>query len=450
MKIDVEQLVKEFATYQQVDWSVNSRLQRLRMLRDLFATNERKILDALERDLHMSEGEGLLSEVSPVIRELDQLIANLTTWIKPRKIFTTQGVTTTLWQPNGVVTIISDRHHPVLLPLMAMVDAIAAGNRCIIVWPLALETLSTCLSDLIQRVFDYQHVQVLSLDEVRIKLLMKHTVGRLCYFGSQEQVTQLMHHYQLGLALMWLTPSKNPAIVTKTADLQLTAQQLMLGKLVNEGQSILGIDYVLVDQQVADQLKQHLQTAYQQLLKKRGRFGGQKLSGVRQLQWLESLTHGSEVVVGGTSDQVGLKMEFTVIIPDQPEHPSLRFPILGPVLPIVIYEDETILNNWLANHLSALVTYWFGRQAPVNLPPGTNQLVINQGYWMPQHGIRMESAKGYTSLGGKAGVLTFGHWSYVTKPWFSFNRQSAYEGRLIHNSYYEVKKTQKERKDDLR
>jgi aldehyde dehydrogenase (NAD+) len=447
MKVDVEQLIQDFSGYSLTEWPLKNRINRLKLFAKVLADHQRKVLDALERDLLMSEGEGLISEVLPVLEELDQLVFT-PAWLKDRYQLTKHGYSCDSWQPYGMVTIISERYHPVLLPLLTMVDAIAAGNRCIIIWPTSLWTIGSCLKGLIERVFDYQQVQVFCMDDVRQRAFLKHMTGELYFYGHYQQVAQLLSHHQFGVALHWLSPGKNPAIVTRNANIKLVAEQLLLGKLYHEGQSIFGIDYVLVDSKVVKDLTEELIKVNERLVKKRGRFGGQKLPSVRQLQWLESLLNQSTVILGGTTDPISNKMEFTVIIPDYSDHPSLKFPIMGPVLPMVVYNDEQEVNAWMTKQLSALVTYWYGKGKP-KLPKDTGLMIVNRGYWLPHQRIRVNSVKGYTYLGGKSGVMMFGHWTRVHHSWLSFSRQQ-YEGRLISNSYHQVKQKIKEKENDLR
>ena len=115
---------------------VKFRINMLKKLYNAIKNNEEKILNALTIDLGKSGYEGYMCEVGLVLSEITYMIKNV------RKLSKEKRVSSPLSQipsksykkpsPYGNVLILRPWNYPFLLTIDPLVDAIAAGNTCIV------------------------------------------------------------------------------------------------------------------------------------------------------------------------------------------------------------------------------------------------------------------------------------------------------------------------------
>jgi aldehyde dehydrogenase (NAD+) len=120
-KVQIERLVdlqRNFFT-SQATRSLAFRLSALRKLKAYIINHEESLANALLADLHKSNEQGYLTEISVVLQELKFHIRNLKSWMEPEPVKTPLH----LWpskseiisEPKGVVMIMSPWNYPCLL-----------------------------------------------------------------------------------------------------------------------------------------------------------------------------------------------------------------------------------------------------------------------------------------------------------------------------------------------
>ena len=114
------------------------RIDKLRRLRDVFFARRAEIHAALWEDYRKPAPEVDLSEIYPAVGEAKHAIRHLRRWMKPRRVATPLALlgsrSRIVYEPKGLVLIISPWNFPVNLTFGPLVSAIAAGN-CAIVKP---------------------------------------------------------------------------------------------------------------------------------------------------------------------------------------------------------------------------------------------------------------------------------------------------------------------------
>ena len=112
------------------------RVTELRALRDLLRRHQHRIEAALAADLGKPAAEVVITEIGPVIGEIDHALRRLRRWMRPRRVRLPYQYlparARVLRQPLGVVAIIGPWNYPVHLVLNPLVGALAAGNAVII------------------------------------------------------------------------------------------------------------------------------------------------------------------------------------------------------------------------------------------------------------------------------------------------------------------------------
>src|SRR5207247_9768395 len=105
-----------------------------------------------------------LSEILPVVGEARHAIRHLRSWMEPQQVETPLillgSQSRILYQPKGVVLIMSPWNFPINLTLGPLVSAIAAGN-CAIVKPSEMTpNASACMKRILHDLFDEDEVAV--------------------------------------------------------------------------------------------------------------------------------------------------------------------------------------------------------------------------------------------------------------------------------------------------
>src|SRR5512140_3451761 len=108
------------------------RIARIRRLHDALLARRDEIRQALWDDYRKPAAEVDLSEIYPVLGEARHAIRHLKRWMRPHRVSAPIALlgsrSSIVYEPKGVVLIISPWNFPVNLTFGPLVSAIAAGN----------------------------------------------------------------------------------------------------------------------------------------------------------------------------------------------------------------------------------------------------------------------------------------------------------------------------------
>ena len=161
---------------------------------------------------------------------------------------------------------------------------------------------------------------------------------------------------------------KNPAIVTKNADVHLAAKRLLWGKTVNAGQVCVSQNYTLVDESILpefiSELKASMQQFYPQGARESPDYG--RVVNTRQFQRLKKMLDDTKgkILIGGAMNEAELFFEPTIVQVASPEDSLLVDESFGPLFPILPFKDLDSAIR-IANEVSGtpLGLYPFGTKA---------------------------------------------------------------------------------------
>src|SRR5699024_9298174 len=133
-------------------------ISQLRGLRRML-TEERAVFEqALKEDLGKSPAEAHTTELGFVVGEIDHMLKNLNSWLRPRRVSVPMALAPararTVREPLGTVLIISPWNYPINLSLAPLIGAIAAGNSALIKPSELSPATSAALAELIPRYLD--------------------------------------------------------------------------------------------------------------------------------------------------------------------------------------------------------------------------------------------------------------------------------------------------------
>jgi aldehyde dehydrogenase (NAD+) len=345
---------------------VEYRIQALHNLREGIEKYQERILDALRADLNKSEAEGYGSEIRIVLGELDYTLEYLREWVAPRSVPTSSAmpdaVSTIYPEPYGVALIIAPWNYPFQLAFGPLIGAIAAGN-CAVIKPSELTpATSRLISDLIQEIYPEEYIAVMEGEVETSTALLKEKFDYIFFTGSTGVGRIVMK-----AAAEHLTPvtlelgGKSPAIVHQDADLKLAAQRLVRGKFLNAGQTCVAPDYLLVDEQVYDQLIEEIKAEV------RDKFGDDVMQNkdfphivnTRNFDRLSAFLTNGKTLMGGRSNRDQLTIEPTVLGNVDWDSPVMQEEIFGPILPVFTYRDLNPMLDEIIRRPKPLALYLF-------------------------------------------------------------------------------------------
>ena len=161
---------------------------------------------------------------------------------------------------------------------------------------------------------------------------------------------------------------RNPAIITKNADVRLAARRLLWGKTINAGQVCISQNYTMIDREVLPafiaETKAALKDFFPNGVRASSDFG--RIINNRQWKRLKNLMEESKgkILVGGSMDEASRFIELTLLQVEDFHDPLIMEESFGPLMPILAIDnlDEAIR---IANQVQAtpLGVYPFGNSS---------------------------------------------------------------------------------------
>ncbi len=303
------------------------------------------ILSAIETDLGQAPYEVYVTQFLPVLRRLKYLKRHVTSWLnaKNRLAYTKVGTLSQKIQrqPYGVVLITCDFAEPLKHIFFPLLDAMTAGNVIILrphpLWHHTSQVFQTIFQDLFPPQWLYYDVDCLPLES-----WMKAKPDFVFYTALPAEGKLLRQlGAMLSIPVFGQVGGKSPCIVSEHVSIEQAAQKIVWAKWLNVGQNLNGLDFVWVHESVrADLIEAMIQIL-------RNTYGidpthNPEYQSMANAQWFmhlrQSLNHG-RILWGGRSHAQILKIEPTIIDHVTWDHPLMRTPVRGPVLPILSYEN---------------------------------------------------------------------------------------------------------------
>lgn len=342
------------------------RREQLIQFEKLLLENEDVLAKALYLDLHKAPQEVLTTEIGILLSEIKVAQKNLKNWSKKRKVSTPLTVypARSYMQPEplGVVLIMGAWNYPLQLTLLPMVSAIAAGNMAVIKPPEMAVHTSKIIADLLPKYLDKRAIRVIEGGaEVATELLAERwdhifytggaRVGRIVMSAAANHLTPVT--LELG--------GKSPCIVTQDADMELAAKRIAWGKFLNAGQTCIAPDYLLCTQAVSDQLlpliKHHIDLLYSEKNTAISDYG--RIINQQHTKRLAAYMSDGDIYCGGDVDVANKYISPTILTHVKRSSPVMQEEIFGPVLPVMIIEDESKVEAFILEGEKPLALYVF-------------------------------------------------------------------------------------------
>lgn len=355
--------------------SIRERKDCLNKLRSWIKANRESIRQAMYADFRKPAAEVDTTEILPVLDEIKQALENLDRWTKPKKVdapLTMLGTRSCImYEPKGVCLIISPWNYPFNLSAGPLVSALAAGNTVILKPSEMTPHTSALIKRMSQEVFTSNEVTVIEGGTQASQELLKLPFDHIFFTGSPSIGKVVMKAAAENLTSVTLElGGKSPTIVTQSANAKEAAQRIAVTKFINNGQTCIAPDYVLVHQHVATDLINHLKEQIP------ARFGGlskniadspdyARIVNEKHFARLSDLLREAESK--GAKAETGGQMDFSqrfiypvVLSNVSRQSRIMEEEIFGPILPIITYSslDEAI--EYVNSKPKPLALYIFG------------------------------------------------------------------------------------------
>ncbi len=360
MNIKLDELLQRQKEYFRIGETreIEFRISKLKRLKKAIKIYEQKVLEALRKDLGKPEQESFFSEVGGIYASIDLFVKNLAKWTKAKAVNTPMvqyGESYIEYEPYGSVLIIVPFNYPFQLAMEPLIGAIASGNTAVVKpSELAPET-EKVITDIIREAFDECYVASVCGGVDLITKLLSQRFDYIFFTGSVRVGKIVMEAASKNLTPVTLElGGKSPVFVDENFDVRLAAKRIAWGKFLNNGQTCIAPDYVLVHESrklaLIEELKAVIHEHYGENIKENPDYG--RIINEKQTERLAKILERDEdlVVFGGDFDIEQRYIAPTILdlgkLGDASvsESAAMADEIFGPILPIVSYEslDEAV------------------------------------------------------------------------------------------------------------
>ena len=441
--------------------SAQARLNDLVILKKAILEHQEALVQALSKDFGCrSEDDSKVGDLMPTIMGINYAIKHIKKWMKPSKrhvgILFQPAKAFVMYQPLGVVGIITPWNYPLFLSLGPLTTALAAGNRAMIKMSEFTPATNDVIKSMLSSIFTNDKVAVINGGPDVAAHFSTQPFDHLLFTGS-TRVGKIV----MAAAAKNLTPvtlelgGKSPTIIDNEINIKDAVSRFILGKTLNAGQTCVAPDYILCPTGRVDELKQAISYQFNKMyptVANNNDYGA--IINDAQLQRLKGwLTDAEEkgailMPLGKDSEQDCFsagKIPLTLVNNATDDMLLMQEEIFGPILPIVSY-----------NNIDEAIAYVNDRPRPLALylcshNAGLQQQVLEQTHAggvclndaamhvaqddMPFGGI---GPSGMGHYHGHEGFLTFSKAKAVFKKGKINTASNAFPpyGKLIHKLIY--------------
>ncbi|MCS6115180.1 coniferyl aldehyde dehydrogenase [Shewanella baltica] len=427
-----------------------TRVEQLTRLKAAILQFKTPLVEALSQDYgHRSIDDSLISDIMPVINNINYSLKNLKKWLKPSArhagLLLAPAKVTVHYQPLGVIGIIVPWNFPVMLSIGPLVTAIAAGNHAMLKLSEFTPATNQVIKQLLAQVFDESHVAVVEGEADVAAAFSALPFDHLLFTGSTTVGRHVMRAAANNLTPVTLElGGKSPVIIAPDMPLEIAVERMIYGKCLNAGQICVAPDYVLCPKAQVDEFIATYRTKFNAMY---GAINHNKDYGsiinTRQFDRLMTVLEDAKAkgaqVISATDEAIDSqhrKLATQLITNTSEDMLLMQEEIFGPLLPIIGYDslDEAIQYiNQRARPL-ALYVMSFDEKSQQKILQQTHSggVCINETVFHVAADDAPFGGIGPSGMGhyhGKEGFLTFSHAKTV------LSRGRFNTGKFVHPPY---------------
>lgn len=338
---------------------IEKRYERLKKLRKWILDNRDLIGKAVYQDFKKPAEETDVTEVGPCLLEVNHAMKYLYKWTAPETVkghISYLGTTGYVYcEPKGVCLIISPWNYPFSLAVGPLISAIAAGNTVILKPSELTPNTSSLISMMVKELFPDDEVAVFEGGVPVSQELLGLPFDHIFFTGSTTVGKIVMEAAAKNLSSVTLElGGKSPVIVDETASIRDAANRIAWGKLVNNGQTCVAPDYLMVHESIKEPFMKSFKYAMEkqfangsknfQSSDSYARIVNEKHHGRLSALLDDAVKKGADISYGGEKDASENYLAPSIVENYSADADIATEEIFGPVLTVETYRslDEVI------------------------------------------------------------------------------------------------------------
>lgn len=326
--------------------------------------------EALHEDLRKGDFEAYTSEVGFVLNDVKEAISHLASWAKPDRKFSpiaAQPSRSVVYkQPLGTNLIVGAWNYPVQLVLSPLVPCIAGGNVAILKPSELTPACSEAVTEMIRETFSPEYVACVEggveISQELLALPFDHffftgspRVGKIVAKAAAEHLSRCT--LELG--------GKSPCIVGQSANLATAAKRIAWAKWMNNGQTCIAPDYLLLHEDIHDALvdgiRREVIAMYGEDPQQSPDYG--RIVNDAHFARIAALIDDAKLAHGGRTDPADRYIEPTILTGVTHDDPVMGEEIFGPVLPVFKIASVADVPEIVRRNPNPLALYLFTEDA---------------------------------------------------------------------------------------
>ena len=354
--------------------SYKERIEKIKRIQNfvLSEANHQIIAEALYKDLRKPNEEVITSEIPPILLNTKHVLRNLKHWMKVEHVpspITMVGMSSYIkYESKGTVLLISPWNYPIFLTIYPLIYAIAAGNAVILKPSEISSNTSKVIANMIQTIYEEHEVAVIEGAVEESTELLKLPFNHIHFTGSPKVGKIVMEAASKNLSGVTLElGGKSPVIIDGTGNTQEIAEKIAWGKTLNCGQTCIAPDYILIQKKEIETFISHFKTNVNKFYNPNdnglnnaseyGRIVDEKNFNRVEKLLKDAIKKGAKIEFGGQLKKEEKFMEPTLLTNVNTEMLIMQEEIFGPLLPIITFEKNSDVINFLQKMPSPLAIY---------------------------------------------------------------------------------------------
>jgi aldehyde dehydrogenase (NAD+) len=360
--------------------SPQKRKERLQKIQKWIHANRKEIHQVMFLDFQKAAQEVDAIEIFHVLNEIKLALANVDTWASSKKVdapLTLLGTRSYIqFEAKGVCLIISPWNYPFSLAVGPLVSAIAAGNTVILKPSEMTPNVSSLIKTMVESLFSVNEIALFEGGPEVSQRLLKLPFDHIFFTGSPAIGRVVMKAASEHLSSVTLElGGKSPTFVTADANINDAAERIAVGKFVNNGQTCVAPDYLLVDEKIQDKLVDAVIKKTKQL------FAGKEESLEKSLSYCrivndkhfsrlsglveDAVLKGAKVSWNGEHNKATRFFHPVILTDVAADAKLLEEEIFGPVLPIIAYKNLSDAIDFVNKKPKPLALYIFSSKGKI-------------------------------------------------------------------------------------
>lgn len=304
--------------------------------------------EALMRDLRKSAYESRFTEIDWTANDCMYMLDNLDKFAKDEYpdvpfVFKTNKVRVHK-EPLGSALIIGTYNFPFMLTVIPLVGAIAAGCTAVLKPSEGAPNVAMVIKSIVESCLDPEAYRVVNGAVPETTALLDQKWDKIFYTGSANVARIICKRAAENLTPVTLElGGRNPAFVTRNADLKLAAKRLLWAKTLCAGQVCLSQNYVLVEREAVDDFIKQLNAANKQAFPQGAKASPDLCRVVNERHFLRMKKMVDEskgkIVMGGEMDQSELFIAPTAVLVNSVDDSMMKEESFGPVFSIIPFDN---------------------------------------------------------------------------------------------------------------